>query len=272
MAFCFCVQASFESMLPEFELFLEWLVANRQNEVEWNLLIAESWREFGFSELRQSRFRALTDACHRYAMACGAVRVLWIHGVDARSSPQRSPTPGGMGIGGGQDVPLALKQQHTWALVPAMTDLETEIAQMRAHRTCGLLPCAAQNTPCSAGRRRGTDAVDWLMAAGFDFLATENGFTEFQPGNCSRSGSASAAASFPRVSLAHHASLVSCLFDTPPKDVGVDGRSNALHGRRVRQGDRDQGPHLHRVRSAPRVCRLVICDGVQWNGLGRGMG
>ena len=61
-------------MLPDWDHFLEWMVANRQNEVEWLLLRAESWDAYAVSPERQARLRTLTSHCHRYAIACGVVR------------------------------------------------------------------------------------------------------------------------------------------------------------------------------------------------------
>ena len=39
-------ELGWRELLPEWELFLEWLVANRQNRAEWVLLMAPSWQEF----------------------------------------------------------------------------------------------------------------------------------------------------------------------------------------------------------------------------------
>jgi len=61
-------------MLPDWDLVLEWMVANRQNEVEWVLLRADSWDDFAVSPQRQDRLRELTNRCHSYGMACGVVR------------------------------------------------------------------------------------------------------------------------------------------------------------------------------------------------------
>lgn len=122
-------EAGWESMLPEWDLFLEWLLANRQNEVEWVLLEAATWADFAQSDVRQARLAALVERAHDY------------------------------GIHAGIDVPIALIQQHTFRLLLEEGDdtpegLAGELAQIRAR-------------------------IDWLMAAGFDFLSTENGSTEF---------------------------------------------------------------------------------------------
>lgn len=73
-------EESFHSMLTrDWELFLEWITANRQNAVEWVLLLSPDWMEFGLSPLRQERLRQLVDACHGFGIACGFVRAcIWV--------------------------------------------------------------------------------------------------------------------------------------------------------------------------------------------------
>ena len=49
-------------MVPEYELLLEWLVANGQNRLEWVILDSPDWAPgFVSSALRQGRLRQLTD-------------------------------------------------------------------------------------------------------------------------------------------------------------------------------------------------------------------
>lgn len=67
------VKESWESMLPDVHAFLEWLVANRQNSVEWVLLWASSWQEFAVSPLRHERLRHINGLCRDVGIACGAV-------------------------------------------------------------------------------------------------------------------------------------------------------------------------------------------------------
>ena len=54
----------------------------------------------------------------------------------------------------GVDVPISLQQQHAFRLVTETGELDDELFQIREN-------------------------VDWLMAAGFDYLATESGTSEF---------------------------------------------------------------------------------------------
>jgi hypothetical protein len=52
---------TWDSMVPQVDLFFQWCIANRLNFVEWLLLYEESWADFAASELRKSRLRQLTD-------------------------------------------------------------------------------------------------------------------------------------------------------------------------------------------------------------------
>lgn len=65
------------------------------------------------------------------------------------------------GVAVGVDVPIALHQQHAYRLIRREGTLEEELAEMTAR-------------------------VDHLMAAGFDYLATENGSSEFTHGDDTR--------------------------------------------------------------------------------------
>lgn len=87
-----------EALLPEWERFLEWAVANKQNRVEWFLLMAESWQSFADSEERQARLRTLVDMAHQWGLAVGI------------------------------DAPIAFKQQHAWTMLRQKGD---EIAQIQ---------------------------------------------------------------------------------------------------------------------------------------------
>lgn len=117
-------EAGWREMLPEWESFLEWAVANRQNSAEWVLLAAASWKEFAGGPVRQARLAELVGMAHD------------------------------LGIAVGVDVPFALQQQHSWFMVEQPGTLEEETAQIRSR-------------------------IDWLMAAGFDFLGGEMGTGEF---------------------------------------------------------------------------------------------
>ncbi len=117
-------EAGWRSQLPEWELFCEWLVANRQNHLQWVLLHGDSWAAFSESPARQARLAELVAIGHRF------------------------------GLGMGLEVPLAQVQQHNFHMIRQQGTLADEVAQIEAR-------------------------IDWVMAAGFDLLATIIGTTEF---------------------------------------------------------------------------------------------
>ena len=114
-------EAGWQALLPEWERFLEWAVANRQNRVEWFLLMAQSWQEFADSAERQHRLNTLVQMAHDWGLAVGI------------------------------DAPIAFRQQHAWIM---LREKDNETAQIHS-------------------------AIDWLMAAGFDYLEIEMGYSEF---------------------------------------------------------------------------------------------
>ncbi len=114
-------EAGWQALLPEWERFLEWAVANRQNRVEWFLLMAQSWQTFADSPERQQRLQTLVQMAHDWGLAVGI------------------------------DAPIAFRQQHAWIM---LREKGNETAQIHS-------------------------AIDWLMAAGFDYLEIEMGYSEF---------------------------------------------------------------------------------------------
>lgn len=117
-------RAGWESMLPEWDAFLEWSLANGQNRAHWVLLWAEPWGEFGDSTERQDRLATLVDRAHDFA------------------------------LGAGIDTPLAQQQQQSYRLIRDPGTPEENLQQVR-------------------------DRTDWLMGAGFDYVVTSMGSTEF---------------------------------------------------------------------------------------------
>ncbi len=95
-------EEGWRSMLPEWRQFLEWLVANRQNRVEWVLLSSNSWKAFADSPQRQQRLAELVRMGHEWGIAVGIV------------------------------APLALLQQNAWRLVVNQGSLDDELAQIRS--------------------------------------------------------------------------------------------------------------------------------------------
>lgn len=114
-------ETGWQQLLPEWERFLEWAVANRQNRVEWFLLMAQSWQTFADSPERQQRLLHLVQMAHEWGLAVGI------------------------------DAPIAFRQQHAWIM---LREKGNETAQIHS-------------------------AIDWLMAAGFDYLEIEMGYSEF---------------------------------------------------------------------------------------------
>ncbi|KAI9209031.1 uncharacterized protein BJ171DRAFT_488260 [Polychytrium aggregatum] len=64
-------RAGWDSQLPEWALYLEWLVANKQNAIEWVLLEALTWAEFARSKERQDRLTILVELGHSYGIRIG---------------------------------------------------------------------------------------------------------------------------------------------------------------------------------------------------------
>lgn len=106
--------AGFEAMLPEWDRFLEWCIANGENAVEWFLLTADSWKAFANSDVRVERLAKLVERAHAF------------------------------GIQAGIDAPIAFAQQHSYRMLPnggGDGDVNDELAQidtsidwlMRAH-------------------------------------------------------------------------------------------------------------------------------------------
>ncbi len=117
-------EKGFTEELQLWQRYCEWLLANRQNLVEWVLLEAPGWKDFSQSKLRQERMKRLVEIAHQY------------------------------GISVGLDVGIVLEQQHNFRLIRETGDIADEKKQLREN-------------------------VDWLMSAGFDFISTEIGSSEF---------------------------------------------------------------------------------------------
>lgn len=62
-------EAGWKSMMPEWQSFLEWLVANRQNSIEFLLLAADEWESFVASETRQNRFKQINSLALEWGVA-----------------------------------------------------------------------------------------------------------------------------------------------------------------------------------------------------------
>lgn len=80
-------KANWQQLTHEWQSFLEWAIANKQNRIAWFLLQAESWQAFAYSEERQSRLRQLSHQAHDWLLTVGI------------------------------DAPIAFKQQHAWHMI-----------------------------------------------------------------------------------------------------------------------------------------------------------
>eukprot|EP01126_Amoeba_proteus_P003653 TRINITY_DN11212_c0_g1_i1.p1 TRINITY_DN11212_c0_g1~~TRINITY_DN11212_c0_g1_i1.p1 ORF type:complete len:629 (+),score=71.66 TRINITY_DN11212_c0_g1_i1:402-2288(+) len=54
--------------LTEWNLYLQWVVANRMTHVEWVLLCADSYKDFCYSAERTQRLRTLIDMAHNFSV------------------------------------------------------------------------------------------------------------------------------------------------------------------------------------------------------------
>jgi hypothetical protein len=117
-------RAGFLAQMPEWDSFLEWCVANGQNSIEWFILWAQSWEQFADSDERMDRLRLLVERAHAFGIAAGV------------------------------DVPLVLKQQHSYRLLRTTGELPDELAEIRMR-------------------------IAHLMQAKFDSIGTETGTSEF---------------------------------------------------------------------------------------------
>lgn len=117
-------RSGWESLLPEWDAYLEWMLANGQERTHWVLLGAPSWRDMADSTERFERLKVLVERGRRLGLRIGI------------------------------DVPIALSQQHAWRLVRHAEEGEDALEAIRS-------------------------GLDQVMSAGFDYVVTEAGTTEF---------------------------------------------------------------------------------------------
>ena len=107
--------------MPEWELYLEWLVANGQNGVEWSLLSAKRFKVFDESDERLERLRTVAALAKNWSLRVGI------------------------------DATFSQTQEHGFRLWRVQHDTaEGDWAEIRAR-------------------------VDWLLSAGFHYIASELG-------------------------------------------------------------------------------------------------
>ena len=138
--------ASWTAMLPDWEKFLEWAVANRLNRVEWFLLSAASWQPFAEGPVRQARQAQLVARSHAWGIAAGA------------------------------DMPVAEKQQHAWFMVENPGTLAQEKAQIDA-RVAWCDQAGFDFFSTELGTSEFTSTDDQRMVAWLDELAAVSSAT-----------------------------------------------------------------------------------------------
>ena len=94
-------EAGWLGLISEWELYLEWSLAHRQNTVQWALLADKIEIEFNDSTLRQERLRDLVERAHSYGILVGI------------------------------DVGVVLEQQNTWRIIRELGDSHHEKKQIR---------------------------------------------------------------------------------------------------------------------------------------------
>ncbi|MEK7356442.1 MAG: hypothetical protein AAB250_08330, partial [Bdellovibrionota bacterium] len=93
--------AGFESLLPEWELYLEWSLAHRQNIVQWALLADKANTTFNDSPERLARLTKVVKTAHRWGIVTGI------------------------------DVGIVLEQQNTWRIIRKVGKKADEAGQIK---------------------------------------------------------------------------------------------------------------------------------------------
>lgn len=69
-------EKGFNELLPYWSLYMEWLIAHKQNEVEWMLLWDPEHAEFNQSDIRKRRLKLINQMSHDWGIESGAVTPL----------------------------------------------------------------------------------------------------------------------------------------------------------------------------------------------------
>ncbi len=134
-------QAGFDQGLAEWRRVCEWLLANRQNLVEWVLLAAPEWSAFAESPLRQQRLGQLVAIAHEHGLAVGV------------------------------DAAIVLQQQHAFRLITQQGTLAEETQQLQ-NRVDYLLGAGFDLISTENATSEFTAGDDQRMLAWIDALAT----------------------------------------------------------------------------------------------------
>jgi hypothetical protein len=123
---------TWENMFETLPGLFDWLLANKQNRVEVLLLGNEKWDEWAeltSGPLRHERLTKINNLAHEYGLLIGA------------------------------DIPIALMQQHGWAMVQVRDNFDQQKQDI-------------------------IDRVHWSFTANYDFITTESGLSEFTKPSC----------------------------------------------------------------------------------------
>lgn len=147
------------SMVPDVHALFEWLIANRQNHVQWILLTTPEWRTSGWvnSTQRQLRIRHLTDLGRSFGLRVGA------------------------------DIPIAEVQQRAWYMVEHFTAHDVPGMAEQIHTRLDWVLGGGGGGGSSSGDGGGGGGLDSShrsIGAAFDYLASESGTSEFTHPAC----------------------------------------------------------------------------------------
>lgn len=145
-----------EDMVGDMDRLFEWAIANKYNRVEWLLLGNYKWKGFDNSETRRKRLKILCHLGHQYGLLVGA------------------------------DVPLGNVQQHGWYMVNPRLPYSKQVLNILCVRTIHDKVLIGEDIYLFLQVDQIRHRVDWVLgAAGFDFMTTESGLSEFTYPDCS---------------------------------------------------------------------------------------
>jgi hypothetical protein len=134
--------------------FNGWGLNGTDDEASWSMMLSHDWPSFleWLVANRQNSIEIVLLRAESWdQFAYGPVRQARFQKMTAMSAE--------WGIALGADVGIAEQQQHAWFMTDGSGTLQQQIQQIQLR-------------------------VDWLAAAGFHFISTESGFTEFTHPNC----------------------------------------------------------------------------------------
>lgn len=93
-------EKGWKSQLKHWRVYMQWLLANKQNSVQWVMLEKLQWAQFALSKNRQDRIKQIVNIAHEY------------------------------GIYVGIDAAIALEQQNAFRLIHKFGNRKTELEDM----------------------------------------------------------------------------------------------------------------------------------------------